>query len=127
MLDLSRYFCIQTFYFGKIIQFAQLSISPCSAVTYKLIQKAKSTPKELRGSPQTVEQVSGFCLQSAWTEPPVNPQQPKELLRKRSALQTCSTFPENARGVIYANTTMRINHMFVSLRIAMCQTFTGEK
>lgn len=105
MLDLSRYFCIQTFYFGKIIQFAQLSISPCSAVTYKLIQKAKSTPKELRGSPQTVEQVSGFCLQSACTEPPVNPQQLFGLLlhvpREHQRCHICKYNNENKPHVCF--------------------------
>lgn len=32
----------------------------CSAVAYELIQKAKSTSKELQGSPENVDQVSGL-------------------------------------------------------------------
>lgn len=53
---------------------------------------------------------------TTWTEPSVCPN---------------AADPLHIQGELnkesYANTTMRINHMFVSLRIAMCQTFTGEK
>lgn len=54
-----RYFCIQTFYFGKIITIVtQPSLSPCSAIASKLVQKAKSTSKHLCMS-QGTEQVNG--------------------------------------------------------------------
>ena len=54
---------------------------------------------------QTVEQAFG-CTWRA--EHPVVSQQ----LFEKAMLQTCSTCEENSRGIIYASTTMRINHMF---------------
>lgn len=66
-----------------------------------------------------VEQISGSAQNPLFVSKPQS--------GNESKLPTYSTLEDNSRGVIYANTTMRLNHMFVSLRIAMCQTLTGEK
>lgn len=57
-------------------------------------------------------------------EPSIHPMLFQKLPWKVADLLHIQGEPKEAS---YANTTMRINHMFVSLRIAMCQTFTGEK
>lgn len=93
MLDFSRYFAFKHFILVKSYNSTAEYFS-CSAVAYKLIQKAKSTSKELKGSLENVEQVSGtachnlhrtFC--STHTIPPA----------ALPMLQTCFTFKENSR------------------------------
>lgn len=132
-------------YLVKSYIFAQLSHFPRRAVAYKLVQKAKSTSKQLYGFSSDRGTSLGFCLRNKTKRKQRKNKKRKETSMRRDLLfvqkhsndveavlekptpQTCSTFKENSRGFIYANTTMRINHMFVSLRIAMCQTFNWRK